>query len=313
MNVSDAKEWFEIYYSQNREDLILKSFFPDLKNGFYVDVGAHDPEIFSVTKLFYDIGWKGINIEPQKQYYAKLMKERKRDINLNIALGSKKSEAILREYLDADGLSTMSTSIMKNYQKDKVFSRVTKKYTDYTIPVTTLESVLASHATGQEINFLKIDVEGLEKEVILGNNWHKYRPQVLCIESNHESEDWHKLLSSASYNKFFFDGLNEYFIAKEHYAKLSGKFDYVATALSKISINNIPFEMFAKEMLKMDKELKKLNTLVNNQENHTQLLQQITQKQQLLIDDYQKVIEKQQLELNGRAYKIIRKLKINKE
>lgn len=312
MNVSDAKKWFRLYYSQNREDLILEAFFYDIDKGFYVDVGAHDPKIFSVTKLFYDRGWSGINIEPQKSYSIKLSRARKRDINLNIALGSKKSNAIFREYLEADGLSTMSTDIMMDYQKDKVFSRVTKKYRDYTVPMETLESILDVHAKDKEINFLKIDVEGLEKEVILGNNWHKFRPQVLCIESNHELNNWHKLLDLADYNKFFFDGLNEYFIAKEHYVSLSNKFDYVSSALSKISINSIPFEMFANQMLKMEKELKKLNAIIKNQENHTQRLRQITQKQQSLIDDYQKVIDKQRIELNGVVYKIIKKMKIKK-
>ncbi len=78
-----------IYYSQNREDIILDSFFPDVEEGFYVDVGAYDPDHDSVTKLFYLKGWHGINIEPQEKRHQLFVKKRKRDTNLNIGISSK--------------------------------------------------------------------------------------------------------------------------------------------------------------------------------------------------------------------------------
>lgn len=74
-----------ISYSQNFEDVILNRFFKNTNIGFYVDVGAHDPIIDSVTKHFYDKGWSGINIEPVNLAFKKLQAERKRDINLLIS------------------------------------------------------------------------------------------------------------------------------------------------------------------------------------------------------------------------------------
>ena len=78
-----------LYYAQNKEDLLIKSFFPDVKKGFYIDVGANDPVVDSVTKLFYDEGWSGINIEPIKKHIIDLDRLRPRDINLNLGLSDK--------------------------------------------------------------------------------------------------------------------------------------------------------------------------------------------------------------------------------
>ena len=77
-----------IMYSQDFEDWILYCAMMDIENGFYVDVGANDPCVLSVTKTFYDIGWSGINIEPLKEEYDKLCSDRPRDINLNIGAGA---------------------------------------------------------------------------------------------------------------------------------------------------------------------------------------------------------------------------------
>src|SRR4051812_32202488 len=74
-----------ISYAQNFEDVLLRRVFADREDGFYVDIGAFDPVIGSVTKIFYDRGWSGINIEPGSAF-ERLKSERARDINLNIAI-----------------------------------------------------------------------------------------------------------------------------------------------------------------------------------------------------------------------------------
>jgi len=73
-----------VSYSQDFEDFIIYYIFFDLQKGFYIDVGANDPNEFSVTKAFYDRGWYGINIEPLHEKYILLKKYRPRDINLQI-------------------------------------------------------------------------------------------------------------------------------------------------------------------------------------------------------------------------------------
>lgn len=200
-----------VYYSQNREDLILAALFSDTKRGFYVDVGAHHPTEDSVTKYFYDKGWKGINIEPQQKQFDLLKDERPNDINLQIGIADKPGHLILRSY-ESSGLSTFAESLKKAYsEKD---SSGPGGHKDLKTRIETLGNVFNEQHV-KKIHFLKIDVEGMEYEVLAGNDWKKYRPEVICIESNHILKDWHDLIKGHGYVFAFFDGLNEYFVAKE--------------------------------------------------------------------------------------------------
>src|SRR3712207_1823525 len=75
-----------VSYSQNAEDIRLARVFT-AERGFYVDVGAGDPTAGSLTKLFYDRGWSGINVEPGPMF-ERLLVERPRDVNLNVAVAA---------------------------------------------------------------------------------------------------------------------------------------------------------------------------------------------------------------------------------
>jgi len=83
-----------ISYSQNQEDVLLSLALHDIDAGFYIDVGASHPEVDSVTKHFYDLGWHGINIEPDLEAYELFTEHRKRDQNFNLAIGSTNSEVM---------------------------------------------------------------------------------------------------------------------------------------------------------------------------------------------------------------------------
>ena len=82
-------------YSQFYEDLILFAIFFDIKKGFYIDIGANDPNHITVTKAFYLRGWYGLNIEPLPNMHNRLMKYRNRDINLQIGVGEKEGKGTL--------------------------------------------------------------------------------------------------------------------------------------------------------------------------------------------------------------------------
>lgn len=211
-----------IYYAQNREDLILEAFFPDVKKGFYVDVGACHPYVASVTKRFYLKGWRGINIEPQKELCHLFDLERARDININCGVSDEETKVVLRTYINNRGLSTVAADMKDSYKDGK--GDKTEKYEDIPMKTKTLRGILQEHNV-QSIQFLKIDVEGYEYEVLKGNDWQKFRPEVLCIESNHIIKDWRHLLIEQGYNLAFFDGLNEYYA--DNNTDRADKFDYV--------------------------------------------------------------------------------------
>jgi FkbM family methyltransferase len=218
---------YRVSYAQNREDIILSGFFNMDKPGFYVDVGAGDPNIDSVTKYFYQRGWHGINIEPIKSSYEKLVNDRKRDMNLNVGVAQGGSKILFREYPKAPGLSTFSRQLQKAHETEA--ADLTKEHKEYEVETQTLASIFEQH-TVKKISFLKIDAEGYEYEVIASNDWKKYRPQVLCVEANHIVKDWRPLLSACDYQFVFSDGLNEYFIDKT-LKNLQGVFSYVGTLL----------------------------------------------------------------------------------
>src|SRR5262245_26240484 len=76
-----------VSYAQNQEDVMLYRALREVERGFYIDVGAQDPIIDSVTKAFYERGWHGINIEPNEEYFEKLQSQRPHDLNLATVVG----------------------------------------------------------------------------------------------------------------------------------------------------------------------------------------------------------------------------------
>lgn len=202
---------YRVSYAQNREDLLIAGFFPDVSNGHYVDVGASHPVDLSVTKLFYDAGWTGINIEPIPALAEALRTARPNDVTVEAALGAEPGEATLREYAGY-GLSTLNADLVAAHTANP--TEWTTEFTDYTVRVTTLASVLAEHPL-PHINFLKVDAEGTEYDVLAGNDWNRFRPELICIETEHLQRDWTGMLSEAGYDQVFHDGLNAYLLASE--------------------------------------------------------------------------------------------------
>lgn len=209
---------YKISYAQNYEDLILSGMLRNVERGFYVDIGANHPELDSVTKIFYDRGWSGINVEPNDLLFTQLALQRPRDVNINLGVASQLGTLTFRCYQSLDGLSTFSAE-----SKESVGAAwPDAKYVDKSVEVTTLAELLNEHKPVGDIHFMKIDVEGLELEVLLGNVWKKYRPWILCIEDPHDlPDDAARLaaigasLESWGYLKVFFDGINSYFVALE--------------------------------------------------------------------------------------------------
>lgn len=213
--------YLNVRYAQALEDVILLHALEGVSrdDGFYIDVGANDPTEASVTKIFYDRGWQGINIDASPKWHAALMAERVRDINIFAAVSDAPGE--LTFYDQPEGaLGTLSPEFAARHGIESGA---------ITVPALTLASICEKHAN-RPIHFLKIDVEGHEGSVLRGMDFTRYRPWILCIEATEPNDitagtfpEWDPIVSDAGYRLAYTDLLNRYYVAAER-PELMAKF-----------------------------------------------------------------------------------------
>lgn len=203
-----------VSYAQNAEDVRLWRVLGWKPSGFYVDVGAGDPIADSVTKLFYDNGWSGVNIEPGPAYEL-LSAARPRDISLELAISSDPGEAELLISHPDPGLSSFTR--LPDALLPDGFTLTPKR-----VRTSRLEDVLKHYAPERSIDFLKIDVEGAERDVLESFDPRTIHPAIVVVEAispldNHPThEEWEKLLLDAGYLFAAFDGVNRFYVPVEH-------------------------------------------------------------------------------------------------
>ena len=165
-------------YSQEGEDMILRRLFEKQKTGFYVDVGAHHPKRFSNTFFFYKKGWRGINIDAMPNSMSLFNKIRPRDINLEIPISDKKQK--LKYYMfNEAALNCFSKELAEKRNGKYDYKIISEKEME----TSTLEEILEKHLPyDQEIDFMSIDVEGLDLQVLKSNNWRLFRPKIVLME-----------------------------------------------------------------------------------------------------------------------------------
>lgn len=195
-------------FAQEYEDIILYSALSKyVQKGFYVDIGANDPCIISVTKFFYDRGWRGINIEPLDDMYRLLCAERQEDININIGVSDKNGELGLQ----IDGV--MSSFLDTGECRDKVVKPI-KKFKDIWKDINCENEII-------DIHFCKIDVEGYEENVLNGMDFKTFRPWIFCIESVLPGtaiscyKEWEDIVISNGYFYAYQYGINRYYVEKD--------------------------------------------------------------------------------------------------
>ena len=174
-------------YSQEGEDMVLRSFYEGQKNykGFFVDVGAHHPSRFSNTNYFYKKGWRGINIEPTPGAIKAFNIFRKRDINLNIGISGVKDKLTFYCF-NEPALNGFSKEISEERNTSKKY-KIIKEVEVETYP---LADVLDKNLpANQQIDFLTIDVEGLDLQVLKSNNWDKHKPAYILVEDRIEFDN----------------------------------------------------------------------------------------------------------------------------
>ena len=202
-------------YSQRFEDLYLGCCFPEKRDGFYIDIGAGHPVYDNVSFAFYLKGWRGIAVEPNPSLSQLAKGVRPRDRNIQALVGAAEGEAQFHLVNDFHGLSTMIADHAR-----KAESEFGKASQAMTMPVTSLAALCELHAPAA-FEFLKIDVEGAEDDVIRGGDWKRFRPKVVVVEALAPYslapawDGWEPILTTHGYRYARFDSLNRYYVAEE--------------------------------------------------------------------------------------------------
>ena len=168
-----------VSYAQEGEDLVLARLLEGRTHGFYIDVGAHHPTRFSNTCIFYGRGWRGINVEPAPKAFGELARQRARDINLNCGVAEKPG-SLTYYVFDDPALNTFDAALMRDREASTPY-RVVRTVT---VAVERLDALLKTHLPpGQTIDFMSIDVEGFDLQVLRSNDWSAYRPGFVLVEA----------------------------------------------------------------------------------------------------------------------------------
>lgn len=211
-----------VSYAQNAEDVLLWRALGHVPGGRYVDIGAADPEDLSVTKAFYDRGWRGVNVDPVPQHAEALRKARPDDEVIEAAItAADVANLTLHEirYQADDAITGLSTTV------DGIASTHGESgyvVADLTVPAMPLSRVFESDLLGGDVHFLKVDVEGSEEDVLRSMDFTKHRPWVVLVEATEplstepSHEGWEPILLEADYEFMLFDGLSRYYVAAEH-------------------------------------------------------------------------------------------------
>ena len=165
-------------YGQDGEDLILNRLLDGQTQGFYVDVGAHHPVRFSNTYMFYKRGWRGINIDAMPGSMIKFAKMRPRDINIECGAAGIAGKLMYHRFNES-ALNTfdVAEAAIKNKPPYKLIDTVE-------VTVERLDALLRRHLPlNQPIDFLSVDVEGKDEEVLRSNDWNHFRPRYILAET----------------------------------------------------------------------------------------------------------------------------------
>lgn len=199
-----------VSYAQNFEDVLLWRALKDIKHGFYIDIGAQDPIVDSVSLAFYQHGWRGVHVEPTPQYAERLQEERPDETVERLAIGSSEGNLTFFQIPDT-GLSTADAEIANRHRE------AGRSVIETQVEVQGLD-VLLDRYSYKIVHWLKIDVEGFEKQVLESWKSSAVRPWILLIESTapgtqtQTHQAWEPLVLEKGYRYAYFDGLNRYYV-----------------------------------------------------------------------------------------------------
>ena len=202
-----------VSYAQNFEDVMLWRALKHVENGFYIDLGAQDPVIDSVSLAFHEHGWRGVHVEPTPHYARMLLAQRPGDVVIEAAVADEAGLITFFE-IPETGISTGDPQIAQQHREQGFEIR------EITVPCVRLSSIFKS-CGARDIHWLKIDVEGFELSALASWGKSAARPWIVVVESTlpmsqiDSHQQWESLLLKRGYTHAYFDGLNRYYVSKE--------------------------------------------------------------------------------------------------
>ena len=203
-------------FSSAGEDMMLRHLLgSDKMSGFYVDVGAFHPTLFSNTYFFYLNGWRGINLEARPGSKKLFDKVRPRDTNLEIGISRERGELTYYFIAENSPMNSFSPDFLKQI---RMLEHVKQKIPIATLP---LAEVFERHLPpGQAIDFMNVDVEGHDLEVLESNDWLRFRPKVIVVEDEGLDPQESAIVRTmkthgyelCAQNVIILDQINEYFL-----------------------------------------------------------------------------------------------------
>ncbi|SCX92116.1 Methyltransferase FkbM domain-containing protein [Nonlabens sp. Hel1_33_55] len=195
--ILDKEKFKNLSYAQEGEDLILCRYLDEKSDGFYVDIGAYHPKRFSNTYLFYLRGWTGINIDARPGFKDLFLKERPNDINIECGVSEMENEMTYYMF-EEPALNTFSKMEADLKSRVNNFNIIDKQI----VQTKPLKIIFDKYLPkGQMIDFITIDVEGLDLQVVLSNDWAKYRSKFILIEDLKRSDIAELIETSQLYKK----------------------------------------------------------------------------------------------------------------
>ncbi len=203
----------QIHYSQSGEDIVIARLLSG-NTGYYVDVGANHPYRYSNTYLLYRRGWHGLNIDPYEKAIHSFRSVRPRDTSL--VLGIAQTESTLPYYQFADpAFNTFSSEAATEARKRTWLTELPT----LSVPVRPLGEVIAEHLPpNTSIDFLNVDTEGYDLEVLKSNDWTRYMPRVISVEDHTfnpntpTASETYRFLQTHGYTLYAYTGLSLIFI-----------------------------------------------------------------------------------------------------
>lgn len=209
----------QLSYAQNLEDYHLDLIFAGQQIGTYVDVGGGHPVADNVSFWFYLKGWQGLIVEPQAALAESYAHIRPRDRVYQGLAGATDGSVSFHQVDGLHGLSSMDRAAAERAQQFGA------GFQTFDMPMRRLDGLIAEAGLAS-IDFLKIDVEGAEDQVIAGLDLGKFRPKVIVVEAVNpgnlggEAGAWEAPLIGTAYTFAFFDNLNRFYVANESLAAL---------------------------------------------------------------------------------------------